>query len=80
VSMSRPVKPGRLGKEESDLNDDGYAASEVLWEDGERILCRKRRNGSEGNRNSVLVVSRPHIATGKAPQTNTMVLWTAILP
>jgi len=61
------------------FSDDSYAACEVLWEDGERILCRKRRNGSEGNRNSVLVVSRPHIATGKAPQTNTMVLWTAIL-
>ena len=61
------------------LSDDGYAASEVLWEDGECNLCRKRRDGSEGSRNSVLVVSRPHIATGMAPQTNTMVLWTAIL-
>jgi hypothetical protein len=61
------------------FSDNGYAASEGLWEDGERILCRKRRNGSEGSRNSVLVVSRPHIATGMAPRTNTMVLWTAIL-
>jgi hypothetical protein len=48
------------------LSDDS-TASEVLWEDGERILSRKRRNASEGSRNSVLVVSRPHIATGHGP-------------
>jgi len=39
------------------FSDDRDTASEVLSEDGERILCRKRRNGSEGSRNSVLVVS-----------------------
>ena len=61
------------------FSDDSHTASEVLWEDGERIPRRKRRSGCEGSRNSVLAVSRPHIATGKAPRTNTMVLWTAIL-
>src|SRR6202035_793521 len=39
------------------LSDDSHTASEVLWEDAERILRRRRRNGSEGSGNSVLVVS-----------------------
>jgi PAS domain S-box-containing protein len=39
------------------FSDDSCAASEVLSEDGERILSRRRRNGSEGGWNSVLVVS-----------------------
>jgi hypothetical protein len=39
------------------FSDDSHTASEVLWEDGERILSRRRRNGPEGGWNSVLVVS-----------------------
>jgi hypothetical protein len=39
------------------FSDDSCAASEVLSEDGERIVSRRRRNGSEGGWNSVLVVS-----------------------
>src|SRR5580704_6209575 len=39
------------------FSDDSHIASEVLWEDGERILSRRRRNGSEDGWNSVLVVS-----------------------
>src|ERR1700720_2966987 len=38
------------------FGDDSYAAPEVLWEDGERILRRIRRKGSEGSWNSVLAV------------------------
>jgi hypothetical protein len=39
------------------FSDDHYTASEVLWEDSERIVRKRWANGSEGGRNFVLVVS-----------------------
>ncbi|MCC8935668.1 AAA family ATPase [Bradyrhizobium sp. Arg68] len=38
------------------LNSDPDGSSQILWEDGERVICRGWRLGDDGNRNAVLVV------------------------
>ena len=35
---------------------DGDHGLEVLWQDGERVICRAWRNGADGGRHSVLAV------------------------
>src|SRR5262245_33491576 len=35
---------------------DGYGGFQVLWEDGERVLCRGWQVGADGRRNAVLAV------------------------
>jgi PAS domain S-box-containing protein len=46
---------------------DSDSNSQVLWEDGDRVLCRGRRSSADGSRNTVLMVSpaaeRPAPAT-----------------
>src|SRR6516165_2216006 len=39
------------------LNRDPDGNSQVLWEDGERVVCRGWRIGDDGNRSAVLVVT-----------------------
>ena len=39
------------------LNRDPDGSSQVLWEDGERVVCRGWRIGDDGNRSAVLVVT-----------------------
>src|SRR5215470_3687327 len=38
------------------VNSDPDGSSQASWEDGERIFCRDRRVGHDGNRSAVLVV------------------------
>src|SRR4051794_27844255 len=35
---------------------DGESSFHVLWEDAERVFCRRWRNDADGNRNAVLAV------------------------
>ncbi|HEX4173881.1 MAG TPA: hypothetical protein VHY82_15540, partial [Acetobacteraceae bacterium] len=42
------------------LRIDGDSSLQVLWEDGERVVCRGWRLHPDGNRSSVLVV-RPAV-------------------
>jgi PAS domain S-box-containing protein len=38
------------------FSDDGDISSEVLWEDGERLFCRRWRHSANGDRHAFLVV------------------------
>ena len=40
----------------SRLGAEGEDDLQVLWEDGERVLCRGWRLGADGNRTAVLAV------------------------